>query len=48
MAPTSPAPASTVYQSATSPPVINAPAGPVKARTNGSTVPSQRGDDEDS
>ncbi|MEU4238606.1 AAA family ATPase [Actinoplanes sp. NPDC026619] len=36
-APISPATASTIYQSATSP-----PAGPVKARANGSTVPAPR------
>ncbi|GAA0558319.1 hypothetical protein GCM10010172_46710 [Paractinoplanes ferrugineus] len=49
-APASPGPAqppSTVYQSATSPPVIHPPAGPVKARANGSAVPAQRGDGPD-
>jgi capsular exopolysaccharide synthesis family protein len=48
-APVSPGagPGSTVYQSATSPPVISPPAGPVKARANGSTVPAQRAEGKD-
>jgi capsular exopolysaccharide synthesis family protein len=37
-------PLSTVYQSKSSPPVIS-PAGPVKARANGSTVPAPRAGD---
>ncbi|GAA2650876.1 polysaccharide biosynthesis tyrosine autokinase [Paractinoplanes durhamensis] len=44
MVPTSPATPSTVYQSASSPPVISPPSGPVKTRTNGSSVPAPRED----
>jgi len=40
MAPSSPTPASTVYQSASSAPPVIGPAGPVKARANGSAVPA--------